>query len=92
MENGVENLLSENRKREERKFQIKRRKLLFFIGTVFSVVALILIISVVHEEYSKQKYIVFECDEKDADCLKLLCPQGWKFDQSENICFFENLI
>ena len=56
MENG--NLLSEDRKREERKFQIKRRKVLFLIGTVFSVVALILIVSVVHEEYNKQKYIV----------------------------------
>ena len=56
MENG--NLLSEDRKREERKFQIKRRKVLFLIGTVFSVVALILIVSVVHEEYNKQKYTV----------------------------------
>merc|ERR1712152_21980 len=84
-ENG--NLLSEDRKREERKFQIKRRKVLFLIGTVFSVVALILIVSVVHEEYNKQKYTVFECDDKDSDCLKLLCPQGWNFDKDRNMCF-----
>ena len=58
MENRKENLLSYDRQREERRFQIKRRKILCLIGTIFSVVALILIISVVHEEYNKQKYIV----------------------------------
>ena len=57
MENGHQNLLNKYGTTEET-FQIKRRKVLWLIGILFSVIALILIISVVHEEYKKDNYIV----------------------------------
>ena len=37
----------------ERRFETRRKKILFTIVTIFSVVALIFVISVVHEELDK---------------------------------------
>ena len=51
------------------------------------VIAVILIITVVQEEISKRYgYEELVCQERDLDCLALLCPQGWVYRREEDQC------
>ena len=71
----------------ERKLKIRRRAVLLSIATIFTVIAVILIITVVQEEISKRYgYEELVCQERDLDCLALLCPQGWVYRREEDQC------
>ena len=71
----------------ERKLKIRRRAVLLSIATIFAVIAVILVTTVVQEEISKRYgYEELVCQERDSDCLALLCPQGWVYSLEEDQC------
>merc|ERR1712098_405770 len=73
---------------EEQKLKMRRRAVIFSIVTIFSVTAMILLISVLHEELNLHNvgYEDIICQEGDTECFKLNCPQGWDWDKEKEEC------
>ena len=67
----------------EQRFETRRRKILFTIVTMFSVVALIFVISVVHEELDKTNGFTVGGDSflrqksKFKTLFRTLCAREW---------------
>ena len=68
-----------DRKQAEHSIKVRRRAVILSIVTIFSVTTIILVMSVVHVERNKNNVGFQElvCQEKDLECFKLMCPQGW---------------
>ena len=92
MEESVDDIADSGEQEElskltERKLKIRRRAVLLAIATIFTVTAIILIITVVQEEINKRYgYQELVCQEQDEDCLSLLCPQGWEYLRDQDQC------
>ena len=84
----MDNILNEERKVAEQTIRMRRRAVIFSIATIFSVTAIILVISVMHEEMNKHNvgYQELVCQESDLECFKLICPQGWEWDSESEEC------
>ena len=76
------------KKQAEHKIKVRRRAVLLAIVTIFSVTAILIGMSVVHAEMNKRHvgYHELICQEKDLDCFKLLCPQGWRWLKDKEQC------
>ena len=77
-----------DRKQAERNIEVKRRAVILSIATIFSVTAIILVMSVVHVEMNKNHvgYQELVCQETDVECFKLMCPQGWGWVKEREEC------
>ena len=77
-----------DRREVEQKILIRRRAVILFIVTVFTVTTIMLVISVVHEEMNKHNvgYQELVCQETDLECFKLMCPQGWEWVRERGQC------
>ena len=51
----------------EQRFELRRKKILLTLVTIFSVVAVIFVISVVHEELERTKGLMVACHIKKPD-------------------------
>ena len=87
-EAGIDNNLNNDRKVAEQTIRMRRRAVIFSIATIFCVTAIILVISVMHEEMNKHNvgYQELVCQESDLECFKLICPQGWEWDSENEEC------
>ena len=87
-EAGEDLVVNDDRKVAEQRIKMRRRAVIFSIVTIFSVTAMVLLISVLHEELNFRNvgYEEVICQEGDADCFKLICPQGWTWVQEEEGC------
>ena len=87
-EAGDDLIVNEERKVAEHKIKMRRRAVILSIATIFSVTAIILVISVVHEEMNKHHigYEELVCQETDLECFKLMCPQGWGWVKEREEC------
>ena len=95
------NLILNCEKNAEKKIKLRRRAIFISIITIFSVTALILVLSMHHEETNKYdtEFEVFDCQESDIECLQLICPAGWQWNNQSAECniikgdrFLDNVI
>jgi len=87
-ESGDDLVVNDDRKVVEQKIKMRRRAVIFSIVTIFSVTTMVLLISVLHEElnFHNVGYEDVICQKGDAECFKLICPQGWWWVQEEEEC------
>jgi len=66
----------------------KRRVVLVLVASMFVVTSIIMIMSVIHVEMNKGAvgYQELVCAENDEECLKLLCPVGFKLNRTTDQC------
>ena len=73
-EAGMDNNLNDDRKVAEQTIRMRRRAVVFSIATIFSLTAIILVISVMNEEMNKHNvgYQELVCQESDLQIWSVL--------------------
>ena len=84
---GTEECPHQDRVRLEKKIIFRKRAVILSLVTIFSVTAIMLVTSVVIEERTSHTvYQEIVCQETDIQCIQLLCPQGWQWDNNKGEC------
>ena len=86
-----EEVIEDNTESTNPKQKIKKRRnaiLMSIVLAIFFATAIILIATVLYEEFNKPTtgYKDLVCQELDPDCFKLLCPQGWQWNSGKGEC------